>query len=55
MRGDGSSIAFITDFSVIDRIINRLKLKFVAEKPPSPRTAHQKVLMASKTSAEYIS
>jgi len=27
-------IAFITDFSVVDRIINRLKLTFIAAKPP---------------------
>ena len=27
-------IAFITDFSVVDKIINRLKLCFAAERPP---------------------
>jgi hypothetical protein len=49
-------IAFITDFSVIDRIINRLKPTFGAEKPPPPpRIAFQEVLMAAETSAEYIS
>jgi hypothetical protein len=28
-------IAFITDYSVLDRIINHLKLRFIADKPPS--------------------
>jgi hypothetical protein len=32
-------IAFITDFSVVDRIINHLKLRFIADKPPPPRIA----------------
>jgi transposase len=27
-------IAFLTDYSVVDRIINHLKLTFVAAKPP---------------------
>jgi hypothetical protein len=30
-------IAFITDSSVVDRIINHLKLTFVAERPPPRR------------------
>jgi transposase len=30
-------IAFITDYSVVDRIINHLKLTFVAERPPPPQ------------------
>ena len=28
-------VAFITDFPVVDRIINHLKLSFVAERPPA--------------------
>jgi hypothetical protein len=39
-------IAFITDFPVEDRIINHLKLTFVAEMPPPPRIVYQEVLMA---------
>jgi uncharacterized protein (UPF0212 family) len=27
-------VAFIADYAVVDRIINHLKLTFVAEKPP---------------------
>jgi len=48
-------IAFLTDFSVVDRIINHLKLTFVADKPPPPQVAYQELLMAAETSAEYFS
>jgi hypothetical protein len=48
-------IAFITDFSVVDRIINHLKLTFIADKPPPPRMISQELLMAAETSAEYLS
>jgi hypothetical protein len=47
-------IAFLTDYSVVDRIINHLKLVFVASKPPPPLIAYQEVLMAAETSAEYF-
>ncbi|MEW5901298.1 MAG: hypothetical protein AB1715_07545, partial [Acidobacteriota bacterium] len=33
-------IAFLTDYAVVDRIINHLKLTFVAERPPPPRLAY---------------
>src|SRR4030043_226067 len=39
-------IVFLTDFAVVDRIIGRLKLSFMPERPPPPRTAYQQVLMA---------
>ena len=29
-------IAFLTDYAVVDRIINHLKLTFIADRPPSP-------------------
>jgi hypothetical protein len=48
-------IAFLTDYAVVDRIINRLKLNFVADKPPPPHIAHQELLTAAETSAEYFS
>jgi hypothetical protein len=48
-------IAFLTDFSVVDRIINHLKLTFVAERPPPPQDTYQELLMAAETSAEYFS
>jgi len=37
------------------RIINHLRLTFVASKPPPPRIVYQEVLMASETSSEYFS
>ena len=53
-RGEMCTIAFITDFSVVDRIINHLKLMFVADKPPPPRIAFPEVLMATEASADYF-
>ena len=39
-------IAFITDYPVVDRIINHLKLTFVADKPPPPLLGfHQEFLL----------
>ncbi len=48
-------IAFLSDFSVVDRIINHLKLTFAAERPPPPRVAYQEVLMAAETGGQYFS
>jgi hypothetical protein len=48
-------IAFLTDYSVVDRIINHLKLTFVASKPPPPRFLYQELLLAAEASAEYFS
>ena len=48
-------IAFITEFSVVDRIINHLKLTLVATKPPPPRVAYQEVLMTAEAGSEYFS
>jgi hypothetical protein len=48
-------IAFITNFGAVDRIIDHLKLTFVADRPPPPWVAYQKFLMAAETSAEYFS
>jgi hypothetical protein len=54
-QGRMKVIAFLTDFSEVDRIINHLKLTFVASKPPPPRIAYQEVLMAAEAGAEYFS
>jgi hypothetical protein len=54
-RGEMRNTAFITDFSVVDRIINHLKLTFVAAKPPPPQIAFQELLMAAEASTEYFS
>jgi hypothetical protein len=48
-------IAFLTDYSVVDRIINHLKLTFVADRPPPPHIACQELLMAAEASADYFS
>jgi hypothetical protein len=48
-------IAFLTDYAVVDRIIDHLKLTFVAERPPPPHIAYQEHLMAAETSPEYSS
>jgi Putative transposase len=48
-------IAVLTDYAVVDRIINHLKLTFVAERPPPPQVAFQEYLMTVETGAEYFS
>jgi len=48
-RGEMKIISFITDFSVVDRIIRHLKLSFVAERPPPPQIAYQELLMTAET------
>jgi hypothetical protein len=53
--GQMKVIAFLTDYSVVDRIINHLKLTFVAERPPPPQFAYQEILMAAEAGGEYFS
>jgi len=53
--GQMKVIAFLTDFSVVDRIIGHLKLTFVAERPPPPHIAYHELLMAPEAPAEYLS
>ena len=48
-------IAFLTDYAVVDRIINHLKLPLRAERPPPPQVAYQELLMAAETGGEYFS
>jgi len=52
--GQMKVVAFITEFSVVDRIINHLKLTFVAEKPPPSRVLTEVALMAAEERAEYF-
>jgi hypothetical protein len=47
-------IAFLTGYAVVDRIIDHLKLTFVAESPPPSHVAYQEVPMAAESSAEYF-
>lgn len=46
-------IVFLTDYAVVDRIIDHLNLTFVASKPPPPHLADQELLMAAEVPAEY--
>jgi ribosomal protein S27E len=48
-------ISFLTDWAVVDRIIDHLKLTFVAERPPPPQIAYQEVLMGAEAGGEYFS
>jgi hypothetical protein len=47
-------IAFIVDYTAVDRIIDHLKLTFVAEKPPPSRVVAEVALMAAEAGAEYF-
>ncbi|MGQ9671890.1 MAG: acid--CoA ligase [Candidatus Aminicenantales bacterium] len=48
-------IDFLTDNSVVDRIISRLKLSFVAERPPPLQVAFEELLMAAQSTGKYLS
>ena len=52
--GQMKVIAFITDYQAVDRIIDHLKLVFVAEKPPPSRVLTEVALMAAEERAEYF-
>lgn len=52
--GQMSIIAFIEDHKAIDKIIDHLKLTFVAERPPPPHIVQQELLMATEESGEYF-
>jgi hypothetical protein len=47
-------VAFITDYPAVDRIIDHLKLTFVAEKPPPSYVFEQVALMAAEERADYF-
>jgi hypothetical protein len=47
-------IAFITEYAVVDRIIDHLKLRFVADKPPPFHVFEQVALTAAEESGEYF-
>jgi len=46
-------VAFLTEHAVVDRIIDHLKLRFVAEKPP-PEAVHQEPLWEADSPAGYF-
>jgi len=47
-------IAFITDHAAVDRIIDHLKLRFIAEKRPPSSVFEQVALMAAEERTEYF-
>ncbi|MGB9004494.1 MAG: transposase [Candidatus Aminicenantales bacterium] len=48
-------VAFLTASTVVDRIIEHLKLTFVADRPPPPQVAFQEYLLAADPPVEYFS
>jgi hypothetical protein len=52
--GQMSIIAFIEDHKVIDKIIDHLKLSFMAERPPPPQFVQKELLMAAEERGEYF-
>jgi len=48
-------IAFLTYHTVVDRIINHLKLTSVAERPPPPRMVSQEFFWDYEASPDYFS
>lgn len=53
--GQMKVIAFIMDYTVVDRIIAHLKLTFVAERPPPPHVVSQEFFLDSEASVDYFS
>ncbi len=52
--GQMSIISFIEDHKVIDKIIDHLKLTFMAERPPPPQRVRQELLMAAEKRGDYF-
>jgi len=46
-------VAFLTEYAVVDRIMEHLKLTFVAEKPPPAQIFEQVALIAAEESGDY--
>ncbi len=47
-------VAFISDYRAVDRIIDHLKLRFVAEKPPPSHVFEQVALTAAEERRDYF-
>jgi hypothetical protein len=47
-------VAFITEVAVMDRIIDHLKLTFVAAKPPRSHVFAEVALLEAEESVEYF-
>lgn len=48
-------VAFLADFSVVDRIISHLKLTFIAQRRPPSQVVYLELLMAANRAAEHFS
>ena len=48
-------VAFLTEYAVVDRIMEHLKLTFVAEKPPPSQVFEPVAPMTAEERAEYFS
>jgi len=48
-------VAFSTEYAVVDRIVDHLKLTFAAAKPPPSQAAFQEILMAADPPVDYFS
>jgi len=46
-------VAFLTEYAVVDRIMEHLKLTFVAEKPPPAQIFKQVALMAAASACTH--
>jgi len=46
-------VAFLTEYAVVDRIIDHLKLTFVADKPPPSHVYTEVALMEAEENGEY--
>jgi len=53
-QGTMKVVAFITEYVVVDRIIDHLKLRFIAEKPPPAQVFEQVALTAAEGGGEYF-
>jgi hypothetical protein len=47
-------VAFLTEYAVVDRIIDHLNLRFVAAEPPPSYVFEQVALAAAEESREYF-
>lgn len=48
-------VVLVKEYAAVDRIIDHLKLTFVAEKPSPSGVFEQVAIMAAEASAEYFS
>jgi hypothetical protein len=47
-------VAFITEYAVVDRMIDHLGLTFVADKPPPSHVFTEVALMAAEENVDYL-